>query len=182
MSKKQQKLKISISNRCQWCQLNYEIYIIHRFQYFSCAVRTQQAYEFVFQFFEKKTCEIFECLIDFVLIISSVSQKQQKQQKSNILKIAKKTKFNAIKNVKRIKSKTLKTKKTTKSTFIVQFSRVKIDDLTTSRNFCNIFNIVNVYIESQICSFCYLFVSMTLRSIFDTINKTSWRQYRWTNE
>ena len=120
LSKKQQKLKISIANRCQWCQLNYETYIIHRFQYFSCVVRTQQAYEFVVQFFEKKTCEIFECSIDFALTISSVSQKQQKQQKSNVLKIAKKTKFNAIKNVKRVKTKTLKAKKTAKSTFIVQ--------------------------------------------------------------
>ena len=116
-SKEQQKLKISTSNRCQWCQLNYEIYIIHRFQYFSCVARTQQTYEFVLQFFEKNACEIFENSIVFVLIFSFVSQKQQK---SNALKIAKKTKFNAIKNVKRVKSKTLKTKKVAKSTSTFQ--------------------------------------------------------------
>ena len=133
LSRKQQKLKISISNRCQWCQLNYETYIIHRFQYFSCVARTQQAYEFVLQFLEKKTCEIFECSVDFVLTTSSVSQESQKQQKSNVLKIAKKTKFNAIKNVKRIKSKTLKAKEATKSTFIVQNVDI-FDSILTCEN------------------------------------------------
>ena len=116
-SKKQQKLKISISKCCQWCQSDYENYYSYRFQYFSCNVRNQQAYESVLQFFEKKICEIFENLAVFALIISFVSFAQQKL---NALKIAKKIKFNAIKNVKRIKSKTLKTEKVAKSTSTLQ--------------------------------------------------------------
>ena len=102
VSQKQQRFENSISNRCQWCQLVYEIWNLHRFQYFSCNVQNQQTYEFVLQFFEKYTNEIVE------------------QQKAIVLKIAKKIKINAIKNVKRIKSKTLKTKKIVKSTSTIQ--------------------------------------------------------------
>ena len=101
-TRKQQKFENSISNRCQWCQLIYEIWNLYRFQYFSCDVQNQQTYEFVLQFFEKYTNEIVE------------------QQKAIVLKIAKKIKINAIKNVKRIKSKTLKTKKIVKSTSTIQ--------------------------------------------------------------
>ena len=129
-SKKQQKLKISISKCCQWCQSNYENYYSHRFQYFSCNVRNQQAYESVLQFLEKKICENSENLTIFVLIISSVSSAQQK---SNALKIAKKTKFNAIKNAKRIKSKTLKAEKVAKSTSTFQDIDI-LDSILTCEN------------------------------------------------
>ena len=116
-SKKQQKLKVSISKCCQWCQSNYENYYSHRLQYFSCNVRNQQTYESALQFLEKKICEIFENLAIFALIISFVSSAQQK---SNVLKIAKKTKFNAVKNVKRVKSKVLKAEEIAKSTSTLQ--------------------------------------------------------------
>ena len=103
------------SNRCQWCQLNYENYYSHRLKYSSCVVRNQQAYEFALQFLEENACEIFENSIFFTLTISFASQEQQEQQKSNALKIAKKIKFNVVKNIKRIKSKALKAKKIAKS-------------------------------------------------------------------
>ena len=109
--------KQQTSKRCQWCQSNYENYYSHRFQYSSCNVRNQQAYESALQFFEKKICETFLNLAISVLTISSASSAQQK---SNALKIAKKTKFNAIKNAKRVKSKALKVEQITKSTSIVQ--------------------------------------------------------------
>ena len=167
ISRKQHEFENSISNRCQWYQLIYEIWNLHRFQYFSCNVQNQQTYEFVLQFFEKYTNEIVE------------------QQKTNILKIKKKTKINAIKNVKRIKSKTLKTEKTTKST--LTFQNIDIFDsiftcddrrFNESKFFCNIFNNVNINIESQICLRCCSFVFEILFSIFDSINKQSWNQHR----
>ena len=37
-SRKQLKFENSISNRCQWCHLIYEIWNLHRFQYSSCDV------------------------------------------------------------------------------------------------------------------------------------------------
>ena len=126
-SKKQQKLKISISKCCQWCQSDYENYYSHRFQYFSCNVRNQQTYESILQFLEKKICEIFENLTVFALIISFA------QQKSNVLKIAKKIKFNAIKNVKRIKSKILKAEKIAKSTSTFQNIDI-FDSILTCEN------------------------------------------------
>ena len=101
-SRKQQKFENSISDRCQWCQLIYETWNSHRFQYFSCDAQNQQAYEFALQFLEEYTNEIVE------------------QQKANALKIAKKTKINAIKNVKRVKSKALKAEKTAKSISTIQ--------------------------------------------------------------
>ena len=120
LSREQQKLEASTSNRCQWCQLDYETYIIHRFQYPSCAARTQQAYESALQFLEEEACETFECSADSALATPSASQEPQEQQESNALKIAKKTKFNAIKNAKRAKSKALKAKEAAKPAPTVQ--------------------------------------------------------------
>ena len=75
VSQKQQKLKISISNRCQWCQLNYKFWNSHRFQYFSCVAQNQQTYDFVLQFLEKHANEIIEKLTISILFDF---QKQQK--------------------------------------------------------------------------------------------------------
>ena len=123
---KQQKMKISISNRCQWCQLIYETWNSHRFQYSSCAARNQQAYEFVLQFLEKHTNEIIE---KSTIFISSASSKQQKLNvSSKNLKMIKKIKTNAVKNAKRIKSKVLKIQKVAKSTS--KFQNIDIFDST----------------------------------------------------
>ena len=131
MTSEQQKSEISISNRCQWCHLNYETWNSHRLQYSSCDAQNQQAYEFVLQFLEEYTSEIIESSTVFALIISSISsehQKQQKSQKSNALKIARKIKFNAVKNAKRVKSKALKVEQTAKSTST--FQNIDIFDST----------------------------------------------------
>ena len=101
-SRKQLKFENSISNRCQWCHLIYEIWNSHRLQYSSCDVQNQQTYEFVLQFLEEYTNEIVE------------------QQKTNALKIAKKIKINAVKNAKRVKSKAIKVEKVAKSTSTIQ--------------------------------------------------------------
>ena len=125
-SQKQQKLEISTSNRCQWCQLDYDIWNSHSFQYSSCVARNQQAYEFVLQFLEELTSEIIEKSTVFITFAS------QKQQKSNIssenLKAIKKTKINVVKNAKRVKSKTLKTQAVAKSTS--EFQNIDIFDST----------------------------------------------------
>ena len=151
MTSKQQKLKISISNRCQWCQLNYEIWNSHRFKYFSCIARNQQAYEFVLQFFEKHANEIIEKSTIFISFVSS------KQRKLNIsfenLKMIKKIKINVVKNAKRIKSKVLKIQKVAKSTS--NFQNIDIFDSTftcENRRFSEITNFLQHF---QQCQYLY---------------------------
>ena len=130
VSQKQQKLKISTSNHCQWCQLDYEIWNSHRLQYSSCVARNQQAYEFVLQLLEEHANEVIE---KSTIFTSLDSQKQQEQQKSNALKIAKKIKINAIKNAKRVKSKALKAQEVAKSTSTLQDIDI-FDSILTCEN------------------------------------------------
>ena len=52
---KQQKM-----DRCQWCQLHYEIWDSHRLQYPSCAARNKQAYESALQFLEGHASEVIK--------------------------------------------------------------------------------------------------------------------------
>ncbi|KAG6995732.1 hypothetical protein G7Y79_00042g078370 [Physcia stellaris] len=95
--REQQEFEGSTSDRCQWCQLDYETWDSHRLQYPFCAAQNQQAYEFALQFLE-----------------------EQEQQKPNAIKIAKRTKTNAVKNAKRAKSKALKAEEAAKSTPTLQ--------------------------------------------------------------
>ena len=120
VSQKQQMLKISTPDRCQWCQLDYETWNSHRLQYSSCVAQNQQAYEFVLQFFEEHASQIIEKSSITISSVSFAASASQKQQQSNVLKIAKKIKFNAIKNAKRVKSKALKAEETAKSTSTFQ--------------------------------------------------------------
>ena len=170
----QQKLKSS-SNRCQWCQLNYDFWNSHRFQYFSCAAQNQQAYEFALQFLEKQINENIEksaVFVSSVLIISSAQQKQQKQQKSNALKIAKKIKINAVKNAKRVKSKTIKAEKVAKLTS--EFQNIDIFDSTLTCENRRFSEIAKFLQHLQQCQYLYresnLFVLLLIclwNSVFD---------------
>ena len=156
-SQKQQKSEISTSNRCQWCQLDYEIWDSHRLQYSSCVAQNQQAYEFVLQFLEEHACEIFETSIVFTLIASSSSSASQKQQKLNIssenLKTIKKIKINVVKNAKRVKSKALKTQEVAKSTSELQ--NIDIFDLTLTYENRRFNEIANFLQHLQQCQHQY---------------------------
>ena len=120
----QQKSEVSTPDRCQWCQLDYEIWNSHRLQYSSCAAQNQQAYEFALQFLEEHACETFETSTVSTLVAPPTPSAPQEQQELNIspedLKAIKKTKANVIKNAKRVKSKALKAQEAAKSTSELQ--------------------------------------------------------------
>ena len=148
MTLEQQNLKISISNRCQWCQLDYETWNSHSLQYSSCVARNQQTYEFVLQFLEKQTSEVIE---KSAISAASASQKQQKlNTSSEDLKAIKKTKTNTVKNAKRVKSKAFKAQEAAKST--PELQNIDIFDSTLTcenRRFSEIANFLQHFQQCQ---------------------------------